>query len=66
MVGRIGHWYHTQGQALRFGAEIVFTICAVKNVEVVILNHGEDTTSEEDLAKDEPEIIIVFTACKYR
>lgn len=51
---------------MRFGAELVFAICAVKNVEVVILNQGEDTTSEEDLAKDVPEIIIVFTACKYR
>ena len=37
---------------LRFGAELVFAICAAKNVEVVILNQGEDTTFEEDLAQD--------------
>ena len=35
---------------LRFGAELVFAICAAKNVAVVILNQGEDTTFEEDLA----------------
>lgn len=38
---------------LRFGAELVFAICEAKHVEVVILNQGEDTTFEEDLAKDE-------------
>ena len=32
---------------LRFGAELVFAICAAKNVEVVILNQGEDTTFED-------------------
>lgn len=48
-----------------FGAERVFTICAVKNVEVVILNQGEDTTFEEDLAKDVLEIITVFSARLY-
>ena len=47
---------------LRFGAELVFAICAAKNVEVVILNQGEDTTFEEDLAKDVLEIITVFSA----
>ena len=50
---------------LRFGAELVFAICAVKNVEVVILNQGEDTTFEEDLAKDVLEIITVFSARFY-
>lgn len=38
---------------LRFGAELIFAICAAKNVEVVIVNQGEDTTFEEDLAKSE-------------
>jgi predicted site-specific integrase-resolvase len=28
---------------LRFGAELVFAVCEAKNVEVVILNQGEDT-----------------------
>ena len=31
----------------------------------MILNHGEDTTFEEDLAKDVLEIITVFSARLY-
>lgn len=50
---------------LRFGAELVFAICEAKEVEVVILNQGEDTTFEEDLAKDVLEIITVFSARLY-
>ena len=50
---------------LRFGAELVFAICEAKNVEVVILNQGEDTSFEQDLAKDVLEIITVFSARLY-
>ena len=50
---------------LRFGAELVFAICAAKEVEVVILNQGEDTPCEEDLAKDVREMITVFSARLY-
>lgn len=50
---------------LRFGAELVFAICEAKNVEVVVLNQGGDTTFEEDLAKDVLEIITVFSARLY-
>jgi predicted site-specific integrase-resolvase len=50
---------------LRFGAELVFAICEAKSVEVVILNQGEDTAFEEDLAKDVLEIITVFSARLY-
>ena len=50
---------------LRFGAELVFAICEAKQVEVVILNRGEDTSFEEDLAKDVLEIITVFSARLY-
>ena len=50
---------------LRFGAELVFAICEAKQVEVVILNQGEDTTFEEDLAKDVLEIITVFSSRLY-
>ena len=50
---------------LRLGAELVFAICAAKKVEVVILNQGEDTTFEEDLAQDVLEIITVFSARLY-
>jgi putative resolvase len=50
---------------LRFGAELAFAICDVKGVEVVIINKGDDTTFEEDLATDVLEIITVFSARLY-
>ncbi len=50
---------------LRFGAELVFSICEIKQVEIVIINQGEDTSFEEDLAKDMLEIITVFSARLY-
>ena len=50
---------------LRFGAELVCPICEAKNVEVVILNRGEDTSFEQDLATDVLEIITVFSARLY-
>jgi excisionase family DNA binding protein len=50
---------------LRFGAELVFGICEAKKVEVVILNQGDDTSFEEDLAKDVLEMITVFSARLY-
>ena len=36
-----------------------------KGVEVVIINKGDDTTFEEDLAADVLEIITVFSARLY-
>ena len=51
---------------LRFGAELVFSICEAKNVEVIIINQGDEAPSfEEELAKDVLEIIIVFSARLY-
>ncbi len=50
---------------LCFGAELVFAICEAKQVEVVILNQGEESSFEEDLAKDVLEIITVFSARLY-
>jgi predicted site-specific integrase-resolvase len=62
-VGRlvIAHKDHL----LRFGAELIFAICEAKDVEVLIINKGVDTTFEEDLAKDVLEIITVFSARLY-
>ena len=66
LSGRVGRLVIThKDRLLRFGAELVFAICEAKNVEVVILNRGEDTTFEEDLAKDVLEIITVFSARLY-
>lgn len=51
---------------LRFGAELVFSICEAKNVEVVIINKGDENIKfEEELAKDVLEIITVFSARLY-
>lgn len=50
---------------LRFGAELVFSLCEAKGVEVLILNQGKDLSFEEDLAKDVLEIITVFSARLY-
>ena len=50
---------------LRFGAELIFGLCQAKQVEVVIINQGEDTTFEEELANDVLEIITVFSARLY-
>ncbi len=50
---------------LRFGAELVFTLCEIHHVEVVIINQGEDVSFEEDLAKNVLEIITVFAARLY-
>ena len=51
---------------LRFGAELIFSICEAKEVEVVIINKGQEKASfEEDLAKDVLEIITVFSARLY-
>ena len=64
--GRIGRLVIThKDRLLRLGAELVFAICEAKQVEVVILNQGEDTSFEEDLAKDVLEIITVFSARLY-
>ena len=64
--GSVGRLVIThKDRLLRFGAELVFAICEARDVEVVILNQDEDTTFEEDLAKDVLEIITVFSARLY-
>jgi len=50
---------------LHLGAELVFAVCASKNVEVLILNREEDTTFEEDLAVDMQELISMYSARLY-
>jgi len=63
---RVGRLVVThKDRLLRFGAELVFAVCEAKNVEVVILNQNEDSSLEEDLAKDVLEIITVFSARLY-
>lgn len=64
--GRVGRLVIAhKDRLLRFGAELVFAIYEAKDVEVLIINKGVDTTFEEDLAKDVLEIITVFSARIY-
>jgi predicted site-specific integrase-resolvase len=66
IAGQVGRLVLThKDRLLRFGAELVFAICETRQVEVIILNQGEDTSFEEDLAKDVLEIISVFSARLY-
>jgi predicted site-specific integrase-resolvase len=51
---------------LRFGSELVFSLCEIFHVEVVIINQGEQPLGfEEELARDVLEIITVFSARLY-
>lgn len=66
LEGRVGRLVLThKDRLLRFGAELVFAICEAREVEVVIINQGGDTSFEEDLASDVLEIITVFSARLY-
>jgi predicted site-specific integrase-resolvase len=50
---------------LRFGSELIFSLCEHFGVEVIIINRTEDASFEEDLASDVLEIITVFSARLY-
>ncbi len=64
--GTVGRLVIThKDRLLRFGAQLVFALCAARNVEAVILSQGEDTAFEEDPAQDVLEIIMVFSARLY-
>ena len=66
VTGQIGRLVLThKDRLLRFGAELVFSLCAVRNIEVVIINQGDEPSFEEELAKDVLEIITVFSARLY-
>ena len=50
---------------LRFGAELVFAMCEAQQIEVVIINKGDQPSFEQELAQDVLEIITVFSARLY-
>jgi predicted site-specific integrase-resolvase len=50
---------------LRFGAELVFALCEMRETEIVIINQGQEPSFEEELAQDVLEIITVFSARLY-
>lgn len=50
---------------LRFGSELIFSLCEHFGAEVVIINASENCTFEEELVTDVLEIITVFSARLY-
>ena len=64
--GEVGRLVVThKDRLLRFGSELVFALCQQFGTEVVIINRSEDSSDEEDLARDDLEIITVFSARLY-
>lgn len=64
--GEVGRLVLThKDRLLRFGAELIFSLCEHFGTEVVIINRTEDSSYEEDLARDVLEIITVFNARLY-
>jgi len=50
---------------LRFGSELIFSLCEERGIEVVLINQGKEPSFEEELASDVFEIITVFSARLY-
>ncbi len=50
---------------LRFGSELVFTLCELQGIEIVIIHKGDRPSFEQELAEDILEIITVFSARLY-
>ena len=67
MQGDVGRLVLThKDRLLRFGAELVFAMCAEFETEVVIINKtNEEVTFEQELVQDMIELITVFSARLY-
>ncbi len=50
---------------LRFGADLVFSLCEIFGTEIVIINTSEESSFEDELVADVLEIITVFSARLY-
>ena len=57
--------FGAQKSSITFEAELVFALCEARNVEVVLLNQGGESSFEEELVQDVLEIITVFSARMY-
>ena len=55
----------TKDRLLRFGSELVFSLCEIQGIEIVIIHQGEQPSNDEELASDVLEIITVFSARLY-
>jgi len=64
--GSVGRLVIThKDRLMRFGAELIFSICESFGTEVIIINASDDTSFEDDLVQDVLEIITVFSARLY-
>lgn len=64
--GEVGRLVLThKDRLLRFGSELVFSLCEQFGTEVVIVNASEEASFEEELVEDVLEIITVFSARLY-
>ena len=64
--GEVGRLVIThKDRLLRFGSELVFSLCEQFGTEVVIVNASEGASFEEELVQDVLEIITVFSARLY-
>ena len=50
---------------LRFGSDLIFTLCEIFGTEVIVINRSEDASFEEELTQDVLEVITVFSARLY-
>ena len=55
----------TRDRLLRFGAELVFAICAARGVEVDVLDQAADVPREQQFTEDLVEILTVFSSRLY-
>jgi len=63
LVGRLVITH--KDRLLRFGSELIFSLCECFGTEVVIINASDETNFEDDLVQDVLEIITVFSARLY-
>ena len=64
--GAVGRLVIThKDRLLRFGSELIFSLCEQFGTEVVIINATEERDFEDDLVQDVLEIITVFSARLY-
>lgn len=64
--GTVGRLVIThKDRLLRFGSELIFSLCEQFGTEVIIINSSEESKFEDDLVQDVLEIITVFSARLY-
>ena len=64
--GEVGRLVIThKDRLLRFGSDLVFSLCEQFGTEVVIVNASEEASFEDELVQDVLEIITVFSARLY-